>query len=62
MSEFEAFLDLDTKKYLGHWVAIKGNEVIAHGKDFKSVLAKSKEKAKRRPFIAKIPEKATMIF
>lgn len=40
-------------KYPGEYIAIVGDSVVAHGKDFKEVL-KEAEKNGREPFIYKV--------
>ncbi|MFQ6113360.1 MAG: DUF5678 domain-containing protein [bacterium] len=41
-------------KYAGEYIAIIGESVVAHGKDFKKVL-KEAEKYGNEPFIHKVP-------
>jgi len=61
MSSFDAFLDMDTSKYLGEWVLISDNKVIDHSKDIND-LQKQLKKCKKTPLITKIPKKDTLIF
>ncbi|MEW6481974.1 MAG: DUF5678 domain-containing protein [bacterium] len=44
------------KRYSGEYIAIVGNSVVAHGKDFKNVLKKAEKKGEE-PFIYKVPPK-----
>jgi len=41
-------------KYAGEYIAIIGESVVAHGKNFKEVL-KDAEKHGKEPFIHKVP-------
>ena len=41
-------------KYSGEYIAIIGESVVAHGKDFKKVL-KEAEKHDKEPYIHKVP-------
>lgn len=52
---------IDLSKYLGQWVVVCENKVVAHDED----LTKIKQeiaKCKRAPTIAKIPKKEVLIF
>ena len=40
-------------KYIGEYIAIIGESIVAHGKDFKAVL-KEAEKHGKEPFIHKV--------
>jgi hypothetical protein len=61
-AEQQVFCALEPRKYFGQWVAICGDEVIATDKNFKTVYDKAKSHCAKRPFIAKMPERGTMIF
>jgi len=63
MSEnFQAFLKLDTSKYLNQYIVMIDKKVIAHGKDIVSMLKSVRKKYPRKtPFIAKIPEKSVLV-
>jgi hypothetical protein len=41
-------------EYPGEYIAIVGDKVVAHGRDFRQVL-KEAEKIGRQPFIHKVP-------
>lgn len=61
--EYKFFMKADLSKYLGEWVAIKDDKVIAHDKKFKIVFKKAKKKAPdKTPFITKVPNKEVMLF
>ncbi len=56
-------MKMNVDRYIGQWVAICHEQIIAHGEDFKKVYHETKQKCpKERPFITRIPEKMTMIF
>ena len=63
MSEnFQAFLKLDTSKYLNQYIVMIDKKVIAHGKDIVSMLKSVRKKYPRKTlFIAKIPEKSVLV-
>lgn len=42
------------ERYVGEYIAIVGDRIVAHGKDFKKVLEEA-EKGDREPFIHKVP-------
>ncbi len=42
------------RKYAGEYIAIIGEAVVAHGKDFKQVLQEA-EKYSKGPYIHKVP-------
>jgi hypothetical protein len=55
--EYDWFLthpEIETR-YAGEYIAIIGEEVVAHGKDFKEVL-KEAEKHGEAPLIHKVPD------
>jgi len=60
-ANYQFFMETDLAGYVGQWVAVHDKRIISAGKDFKTVFAEAKKIA-RRPFIARIPEKETMIF
>lgn len=53
--------NVDFSKYVGQWVVICENKVIAHNKNLNNIQQEIKE-CKRMPVIAKIPKKETLIF
>jgi hypothetical protein len=52
---------VDFSRYVGQWVVICENKVVAHDKNLNKVQKEIKE-CKRIPTIAKIPKKDTLIF
>ena len=53
--------NIDFSKYLGEWVVVCEDKIVAHNKNLNNVEKEIKE-CKRTPVIAKIPEKDTLIF
>jgi len=53
--------DSNLAKYIGEWVVICKNDVVAHNKDLKKIK-KDIKKCKTTPTVAKIPKKDTLIF
>ena len=64
MSEnFQAFLKLDTSKYLNQYIVIIDKKVITHGKDIVSMVKPARKKYPHKtPCIAKIPEKSVLVW
>ena len=52
---------LNLSKYIGEWVVICENKVVAHNKDLTNIK-KEITKCKLSPTIAKIPKKEILIF
>ena len=50
------------EKYVGEYIGIVGDEIVAHGKDFKKVLEEA-EKVTKDPFIHKVlsPDKELVV-
>lgn len=60
---YDFFMKTDVDSYVGQWIAICDQRIISHDRDVKKVFKEAKEKCPlKTPFIAKIPEKGTMIF
>lgn len=59
---YSFFLKADLSKYIGEWIAIVDNAIVAHGNDVKKIYEEAKAKyPKKRPLITRVPEKETMI-
>lgn len=43
MQNYNAYMSLDLSQYIGQWIAIFENAVIAHGKNAKEVYQKAME-------------------
>lgn len=60
---YNYFLKADLSSFIGEWVAVCGNKIVAHGSNIQKVYDKAvKECPNKRPLLAKVPEKETMIF
>ena len=60
---YNFFMKENLEKYMGEWIAICKEQIVAHGKDVKRVFREAKEKyPKERSLITKVPDKETMIF
>ena len=53
--------NIDFSKYVGQWVVICENKLVAHNKNLNMINKEIKE-CRRIPTIAKIPKKRTLIF
>ncbi len=59
---FQAFLELDTSKYLNQYIVMIDKKVVAYGKDIVLMLKSTRRKhPKKIPFVAKIPEKSVLV-
>lgn len=60
---YQFFMSTNIDRYIGEWIAICNEKIIAHGKDVKKVFNESKQKCpKERPLLTRVPDKETMIF
>jgi hypothetical protein len=60
---YEYFMESKMDAFVGEWVAICKEKVVSHGSDVKKVYAEAKRKCPAEtPFLARLPEKDTMIF
>jgi hypothetical protein len=53
--------NVDLSNYIGQWVVICEDKVVAHDKDL-TKISKEVDKCKGSPTITKIPKKETLIF
>jgi len=62
-SEFEYLMSLsNVGNYVGKWVAIVGNDLVATGSSGKEVFKLAKEKyPTREPFVMKVPADRVML-
>ncbi|MEK6843935.1 MAG: DUF5678 domain-containing protein [Nanoarchaeota archaeon] len=62
-SNYQYFMETDISNYVGEWIAICGENIIAHGKNLKRVVEEAKKNSKGKKFLlAKVPSEETMIF
>lgn len=61
--EYQCLLSMpNLGNYVGKWIAIVGEKVVAEGPDAKKVFARAKEKyPKREPLILKVPQDRVML-
>ena len=60
---YQFFMKVNIDSYIGQWIAICNQKIVANGKDVKNVFKKAKEKYPREmPFLNRVPNKETMIF
>lgn len=63
-SEYEYIMSISKElgNYLGQWIAVVDNEIVASGENAKEVYERTKEKyPNREPFIMKIPKETVML-
>ena len=60
---YNFFMKADLSAYLGKWIAICDNKIVASGNSVKKVLEEAKKNCPAvEPLVARVPEKETMIF
>lgn len=60
---YQFFMKAKIGQYIGQWIAICGQRVVAHGKDVKEVFKEAKRKCPdEKPLITRVPDKESMIF
>jgi hypothetical protein len=60
---YNYFMEADISGYIGEWVAVSDNKILAHGKNLKEVVEMAKALSNDKKFIlAKVPSQETMIF
>ena len=60
---YNYFMEADVSKYVGEWIAVAENKILAHGKSLKDVVERAKMLVGGNKFIlAKVPSEETMIF
>lgn len=52
----EKWLKENREKYLGQWVCLEGDELIAHGADGLEVHRRAKEKGIKAPYLVRVIE------
>jgi hypothetical protein len=65
-SAFEYVMEMGDKnelsKYVGYWIAVVDNKVVAKEKDARDAYAKAKEKYPDKvPFLMKVPTETVML-
>ncbi|MCL4360660.1 DUF5678 domain-containing protein [Patescibacteria group bacterium] len=62
-TNYNFFVETDTSRFTGEWIAIARKKILAHGPDAKKVYEQGKRKANRaRVSLAKIPDKRHVVF
>ena len=60
---YEFFLNADLKEFVGQWVAVVDEKIVANGTDFSRVFKKVKSKfPSKTPFVAMVPSKTAMLY
>lgn len=56
-ANYDYFVNADTSKYSGEWIALADRKVIAHGKDAQEVYRRAQKNAKGKDIsLAKAPD------
>lgn len=62
-ANYHYFMETDISKYVGEWIAVYENRIIAHGRELKEVVSMAKEVSGGKKFLlARVPSQETMIF
>ncbi len=60
---YEFFLNADLKEFVGQWIAVVDDEIVAHGTDFSKVFKSVKQQfPSKTPFVAMVPSKTAMLY
>ncbi|HLC53649.1 MAG TPA: DUF5678 domain-containing protein [Candidatus Nanoarchaeia archaeon] len=60
---YQYYMEADMSRYIGEWVAIIDNKIIAHGKNVKTVAEQARLLSSGKKFLlARVPDKEAMIF
>lgn len=58
---YQYYIETDTSKYVGEWIAVADDRILAHGKNVKKVVTEANKTGKKF-ILAKVPSQETMIF
>jgi len=58
---YQYYIETDTSKYEGEWIAVAEDRILAHGKNVKQVVIEANKTGKKF-ILAKVPSQETMIF
>ncbi len=57
------FMEADISSFIGEWIAICEDKVIAHGRNLKEVVKEAKNRSGGKKFLlARVPSEEAMIF
>lgn len=60
---YQYFMDLDISSFIGQWIAVCEDRIIANGKNLKEVVEIAKKNSLGKKFLlARVPSQETMIF
>jgi len=60
---YQYFMELDISSFVGQWIAICEDKIIANGKNLKEVAERAKKNSLGKKFLlARVPSQETMIF
>lgn len=60
---YQFYMSTNIDSYIGEWIAICNQKIVAHGKDVKKVFKEAKKKcSKDKPLLTRVPDKGAMIF
>mgnify|MGYP001558238633 CR=1 FL=1 len=57
---FQWYVNTNFSKYIGEWIAVIDQKVVAHSRNLKEVMVKVEKEFKgQTPFVARIPEETS---
>ncbi|MBS3088396.1 hypothetical protein J4402_01305 [Candidatus Pacearchaeota archaeon] len=60
---YDYFMEADISGFIGEWIAVCENKIIAHGRNLKEVVEHAKKVSQGKKFLlARVPSKEAMIF
>ena len=60
---YDYFMQTDVSEFIGEWIAICDNEIVAHGKEINQVVKIATKNSRGKKFLlARVPSGETMIF
>ena len=61
-TSYDFFIQTDTSRYKGEWIAIAKNRIVAHGQDAEDVYRKAVKKTGNKDIsLAKVPDEQMLI-
>ena len=60
---YQYFMEADVSHYIGEWIAVCEDKIIAHGRNLKEVAREAKNRSGGKKFLlARVPSEEAMIF
>ena len=60
---YQFYMETDVHKYIGEWIAICDNKIIAHGNKIKEVANEARKICgNKKILLARVPDKESMLY